>query len=151
MRLHFTLGELEAKERDPEATSLFLDLDGNVTEGRGANFFIVSDGQLRTSTNRNVLQGVSRQVVLELAHRLGIPAVKEDFQPYDVFNAQEAFFTSTPYCLIPVTKFNGMPIRDGKPGPVTQQLMAAWSEMVGVDFVQQALSRLSPGERAALT
>jgi branched-chain amino acid aminotransferase len=99
---------------------------------------------LKTPTTRNALAGVSRATVLELAAGLGIPALETDIQPYDVYTAEEAFFTSTPYCMMPATRFNGLPIGDGAVGPVTKRLLAAWSELVGVDIVAQGLNQLVP-------
>ena len=61
-----------------------------------------------------------------------------NLQPYDLYTADEAFFSSTPYCMLPVTTFDKRAIGDGKPGPVFKQLMSAWSERVGVDVVGQA-------------
>ena len=118
------------------------DINGNITENKGGNFFIVTDGTLRTPTTHSVLAGVSRQTVLELAASLGIPAVEEDIQLYDVETADEAFFTSTPYSLLPATRINGITIGDGVPGPISKRLLAAWSELVGVDIVAQANGKL---------
>jgi branched-chain amino acid aminotransferase len=67
-------------------------------------------------------------------------------QPYDFYTADEAFFTSTPYCIMPATRFNGLPIGDGQVGPVTKRLLAAWSELVGVDIIGQGQRQLPPRE-----
>lgn len=61
---------------------------------------------------------------------------------YDLYTADEVFFTSTPYCIMPATKFNGVKVGDGQVGPVTKQLLAAWSELTGVDIVAQAQRQL---------
>jgi branched-chain amino acid aminotransferase len=61
-----------------------------------------------------------------------------DFQLYDIYTADEAFFTSTPYCIMPATRINGLPVGDGHVGAVTKRLLAAWSDLVGVDIVAQA-------------
>jgi branched-chain amino acid aminotransferase len=53
------------------------------------------------------------------------------------------FFTSTPYCIMPSTKFNNLPVGDGKVGPITKRLLAAWSELVGMDIVGQAQSQIN--------
>jgi branched-chain amino acid aminotransferase len=138
-RMHYFLADQEARLVDPDAVALLLDLDGNVTETSGANFLIVERGTIVSPTLRNTLPGVSRSVVIELASRLGIPFVERDIQVYNVINADEAFTASTPYCLMPVTKINGVAIGDGKPGTVFHRLIAAWSEDVGVDIVGQIL------------
>ncbi|MEZ4678508.1 MAG: aminotransferase class IV [Caldilineaceae bacterium] len=137
-RMAYTLAEMEVKLVDPQAQSILLDIHGNVAENKGGNFFIVSEGVLKTPHARSALAGVSRATVLELAAQLAIPVAVTDFQPYDIYTADEAFFTSTPYCIMPATKFNGLPVGDGQVGPLTQRLLAAWSELVGVDIVAQA-------------
>lgn len=137
-RMAYTLAEMEVKLVDPQAQSVLLDIHGNVAENKGGNFFIYSEGVLRTPHARSALAGISRATVLELAAQLGIPTEVTDFQPYDIYTADEAFFTSTPYCIMPATKFNGLPVGDGQVGPVTKKLLRAWSELVGVDIIAQA-------------
>ena len=141
-RMAYTLAEIEVKLIDPQAQGVLLDIDGNIAENKGGNFFIVADGVLKTPTTRNALAGVSRATVLELAAQLGILAQETDIQPYDVYTADEAFFTSTPYCIMPATRFNGLPVGDGQVGPIARRLLAAWSELVGVDIVAQGLQQL---------
>ncbi len=141
-RLAYTLAEAEVKLVDPQAQSIILDTDGNVTENKGGNFFIWADGLLKTPHARGALAGVSRETVLELAQTQGIPTQIADFQPYDIYTADEAFFTSTPYCIMPATKFNGLPVGDGAVGPVTKRLLQAWSDLVGLDIVAQAQGHL---------
>ena len=141
-RLAYTLAEAEVKLVDPQAQSIILDTDGNVTENKGGNFFIWADGILKTPHARGALAGISRETALELAADLGIPTQTTDFQPYDIYTADEAFFTSTPYCIMPATKFNGLPVGDGAVGPVTKRLLQAWSDLVGLDIVSQAQSHL---------
>lgn len=136
-RMHYYLADHEARLVDPDAIALLLDLDGNVTETSGANFLIVEQGTIVSPTLTNILPGISRQSVIELAGRLGIPFVERDIQVHSVMNANEAFLSSTPYCLMPVTKINGVAIGTGQPGPMFRQLLAAWSEMVGVDVAGQ--------------
>jgi branched-subunit amino acid aminotransferase/4-amino-4-deoxychorismate lyase len=57
-----------------------------------------------------------------------------------VINAEEAFLSSTPYCLAPVTQINGIPIGKGKPGPVFEKLITLWSDKVGLDVKEQILN-----------
>ena len=142
-RLPYTLAEMEAKLVDPEAQSVILDLDGHVAENKGGNIFAVSKGVLRTPTTVNCLAGVTRATTLELAQKLGIPTEETVLQPYDLATADEMFFTSTPYCIMPSTKFNGHAVGDGQVGPVTKQLLAAWSELVGLDIVGQAEAQIN--------
>lgn len=142
-RMAYTLAEIEVKLVDPQAQGILLDIDGNIAENKGGNFFIVADGVLKTPLVSNALAGISRATVIELAGSLGIGVCETNIQPYDVYTADEAFFTSTPYCIMPATRFNGLPVGDGAVGPITQRLLAAWSELVGVDIVAQGLNQLS--------
>jgi branched-subunit amino acid aminotransferase/4-amino-4-deoxychorismate lyase len=136
-RMHFYLAEQEARLVDPEAMALLLDLAGNVTETSTANFLIVERGMIVSPTTVNTLPGTSRAMVIELAGKLGVPFVERDLQVYHAMNADEAFLTSTPYCLMPVTKINGVAIGNGTPGPLARRLLAAWSKEVGLDIEMQ--------------
>lgn len=149
-RMNLVLAELEAQQRDPEALALLLDLEGNITEYTSGNFFIVRKGELVTPFEHHVLGGISREVVMELAADLGIPCREAAMTPYDVYNADEAFITSTSKCMLPVRSLNGIAIGHQIPGPVTKRLLDAWSASVEMDIVEQALGHLSPDERQAL-
>jgi branched-chain amino acid aminotransferase len=149
-RMNLVLAELEAQQHDPEAWALLLDLDGNITEYTSGNFFMVRQGNLITPFERKALGGISREVVVELAEELGIPCREADITPYDVYNADEAFITSTSKCILPVGRLNGIRIGQTIPGPVTRRLLETWSARVELDIVAQALGHLSPEERQAL-
>lgn len=144
-RMAYTLAEAEVKLVDPKAQGIILDIYGNVAENKGANVFLVSEGELRTPTTANALAGVSRETIFELAATTGVPIREMDLQMYDLYTADEIFFTSTPYCIMPATKFNGLPVGEGKVGPVVKQLLAAWSELVGLDIVGQGQAQQSAG------
>jgi branched-chain amino acid aminotransferase len=137
-RIYYQIANLQAQKVDPQAWALLMDEDGFLTEGTGSNFFVVKDGGLLTPEPRNVLRGVTRQSVLELAQRLELPCRECNLEPYDVMTAEEAFFTSTPFTIMPATRFNGHAVGTGEPGPVTRRLMSAWDQMVEVDMVAQA-------------
>ena len=136
-RMHFYLADQEVRRIDPEASALLLDLGGNIAETSTTNFLIVERGTIVSPTTVNTLPGISRAMVIELAQKLGIAFVERDLQVYNVMNADEAFLTSTPFCLMPVTKINGAPIGDGKPGAMTRRILAAWSAEVGLDIERQ--------------
>ena len=138
-RMNFNLADLEAADVDPEAWPILTDAEGSLTEGTGYNVFLVTDGVIRTPGDRNILQGVSRGMVFDLARQLNIPLVEEDLQPYDLYTADEAFFSGTSPCILPVSKVDQREIGDGRPGPIVEQLLSAWSETVGMDIVDQAL------------
>ena len=141
-RLHWYLAEREAKAIDPAAIALLLDQHGCVTESNSGNLFIVRDGHLLTPRAESTLSGVSQEFVMELARVQGLTVARADLTPDYVHRADEAFLTSTTYCLMPVTRLNNAPVGDGRPGPIFQRLLASWSESVGVDLREQA-ERLS--------
>jgi len=141
--MNLILADREAKAHHPGAWAVLLDVNGNLSEGIGSNIFLVRDGALLTPKARYVLAGISRQTVIELAGRLGIPAAEADVDLYDAYTADEAFLTSTSLCLCGVRAINGQPLAAGAPpGPVTRRLTEAYAELVGCDFVGQYLRRL---------
>lgn len=146
-RMHYYLADQEARQVDAEAMALLLDLAGNVTETSTANLMIVEDGAVVSPTTVNTLPGLSRAMVIELCGKLGIPFRERDLQVYNVMNGAEAFLTSTPYCLMPVTRINGVPIGKGQPGPLGRRLLAAWSDLVGLDIDKQ----IQEGARRRMT
>ncbi len=146
-RMAYTLAEMEVKLVDAEAQSVILDIHGNVAENKGGNVFVVSDGFLRTPRAANCLAGISRETVMQLARDMSICVEETELQPYDLYTADEVFFTSTPYCIMPATKFNGLPVGDGQVGAMTQRLLAAWSKLVGMDIVEQAMKQLKGSDQ----
>lgn len=141
-RMHMWIGEQQARLVDPKAIALFLDGQGNITETGGSNFVIYRDGTVVSPRRSNILWGVSLQVLSEMVREMGIGFVEDDIQVYDVVNAEEAWVPTTPYCLGPVTRINGIPIGGGKPGPVWRKIVDRWSEIVGKDiYAEVALSR----------
>ena len=141
-RLFYTLGEMEAKLVDPDAQSIMLDIYGNVAENKGGNIFIVRDGKLITPTTANCLEGLTRATTIEIAKSLDIEVIEAVIQPYDLSVSDELFITSTPYSIMPATKYNGLTIADGKIGPITKKLIQGWSDRVGLDIVKQAENQL---------
>lgn len=138
-RLNFVQAELEVADVDPSAQPILLDDSGNLSEGIGYNVFLVKDGVLKTPTDRSILQGISRGVLIELAERLEIPFSEEDLQPYDLYTADEVFFSRTSPRIVPVSRVDNRAVGEECPGPITRQLISAHSEMVGVDIVDQAM------------
>jgi branched-chain amino acid aminotransferase len=137
-RLHWWLAEQEAHLVDAAAMPLLLDLQGNLTETSGSNFLLVKDGTVYSPVPRNILLGISRKVVTELCAKLGIRFVERDLQVHDAITADEAFVTTTPYCMAPVTRFNGITVGNGAVGgPVFNRILDAWSNEVGVDIRAQ--------------
>jgi branched-chain amino acid aminotransferase len=137
-RMHYLMANIQAsKHVGSNNWALLLDPDGFVAEGTGSNFFTVSRGTLYTPEGRNVLRGISRDYVFELAAELGLPCKERNLEVYDVVNADEAFMTGTPFAILPVIGIEGSPIGDGRPGPLTKRLTGQWSKNVGLDIVAQ--------------
>jgi len=150
-RIHYLMANIEVADYAGKNNwALLLDPDGFVTEGTGDNFFIVKDGAIITPEGRNVLRGISRDYIFELAQQLKLSCVEKNFGTYDVYNADEAFMTGTPFCLMPVTKLNGAEIANGKRGEITDRLLKTWSKNVGVDIEKQikTWSKRSAGQRS---
>ena len=126
--LNMIVADQEVDALDPGAWAVLLDMDGNLAEGRGSNIFLVRDGALMTPRPVQVLPGISRQTVIELADELGIPCREVDLDLYDAYAADEAFLTSTSLCICPVRSINGLRV-GGDPvfGPVTQRLIDAYA------------------------
>jgi branched-chain amino acid aminotransferase len=137
-RIYYQLANIQAQRMDPLSWALLTDDQGFITEGTGSNFFVVRRGEVYTPPGRNILLGITRAAVLELLKDLSIPTHERDFGLYEVMNGDEAFFTATSFGIMPCTSINGQPIGAGTPGAITSKLIAAWSEMVGVDIVAQA-------------
>jgi len=136
----------EAQQVDPAAIPLMLDVDGNLCETDTTNVFFVSKGKLCTPSARTVLGGITREVVFELAAKLGLEVVEGDFTPFDMYNAEEAFLSGTSGSITPVNVMNGKSIGSDLPGPVTLRLIKAWNELLGYDYVAQAIRHLGDNE-----
>ena len=143
-RLNFALAQLEATDVDPEAYPLLTDDKGNITERIQANVMVVQNGVIKSPRDRTRLQGDARRLIGEISERLSIPLVEEDLQPYDLYTADEVFFSNTAFCVMPVSKVDDRQVGETVPGPITRQLQAAWSEIIGMDFVDQALNFKPP-------
>lgn len=138
-RIHYMMANIEVGRFAGEDNwALLLDTDGFIAEGTGDNFFMVKNGQIITPEGRNVLRGVSRAYIMDIVvPALGMEVVETNIEPYDVYNADEAFLTGTPFCMLPMTSFNGVKISNGEVGPVFQKLLQQWGGNVGLDIQAQ--------------
>lgn len=143
--LNMMIAQREVEATAPGAWALMLDVNGDVAEGPGANFFVVKNGVVYTPRRDFVLAGVSRQVAIELCARLDIPCVEDTVQVQRAMTGDEAFFTSTSLCICPTATINGRALPGGAPGPVTKRLMDAFAEEAGFDYVGQYLRFLGVG------
>jgi len=137
-RLFYQMANIEVSQVKGENNwALLLDPDGFITEGTGDNFFIVKNGQIITPEGRNILRGISRDYIFELSDELGIDCEERNIEPYDVYDADEAFMTGTPFCLLPTVTLNSIRIGNEKMGPITKKILKKWSDNVGLDIKKQ--------------
>jgi branched-chain amino acid aminotransferase len=127
-KLHEVVALLQAIEAGGDE-ALMLDTEGHVATCNATNFFIVTGGEVWTSTGEHCLNGITRRLVLELATAEGLPAHERDFGLDDVYAADEAFVTGTFGALTPVASVDGRRIGPGAgPGPVTERLAQRYRE-----------------------
>lgn len=138
-RIFYLMANIEAGQIEGENNwALMLDPDGFVAEGTGDNFFIIKSGVVITPEGRNILRGISRDYVMnELCAQLGMPIVEKNIEAYDVYTADEAFMTGTPFCMLPVTSLNGVAIGKGVVGEGFNRLIGQWSANTGIDIIRQ--------------
>ncbi len=138
-RMHYYLADREAAAAEPGSRAVLLDRDGFITEASTANVLLYrEDRGLFCPPLEKVLNGISLLVTMQLARQMSLPVAHGDVTPEDLAAADEVFLTSTPVCILPVTRLNGRPIGGGKPGPIFARLLSAWNRMVGLDIVLQA-------------
>jgi branched-chain amino acid aminotransferase len=140
-RLHYFLADREAHAVEPGARALLAHADGRISETTTANVAIVRRGMIVAPPDADALPGVSLAHVERLAATLGIACRRDSLRATDLAGADEILLTSTPSCILPATRFDGRPVGSGRPGPVLQQLLAAWSHDVGLDIAAQARCR----------
>jgi branched-chain amino acid aminotransferase len=110
--------------------ALMLNHEGYVAECTGDNVFIVRNGKLETPpASAGALIGITRQVVIELAAKLGMPVSEPNLTRYDLMTADECFLTGTAAEIVPVASLDGRSIGDGKPGPLTLKLIAEFRKL----------------------
>lgn len=129
------VARIEATEKGLDETIILND-EGYIAEGGGSNVFFVQGGKLITpSADSGIIPGVTREVVLELAARLGISMREGPVGIGAIKRCEEAFMTNAIIEIMPVTQVNdnegnSATINGGRPGKITQQLTAAYREMV---------------------
>jgi branched-chain amino acid aminotransferase len=111
--------------------AIMLNASGLVAEATGDNVFIVRRGEVMTPPlNAGVLEGVTRDLVMDLGRQAGLPVLEADISRYDLYTCDECFLTGTAAEVVPVTSVDGRLVGDGKPGPITRQLMTAFKKKV---------------------
>ena len=110
--------------------AIMLDPWGNVAEGTGENIFIVRRGELKTPPLTAILEGITRDSVIELARTMGVGLREEAFSRDELYAADEAFFTGTAAEITPIREVDGRTIGPGKPGHVTTKLQQSFFDVV---------------------
>lgn len=133
-RLGSVLAVMEAQLRGANE-ALWMDAMGTVTESTASNFGIVREGVIVTPPCwLGLLAGITRDVLFELARELGVPIREVPLTRHEVYNADEAFLTSTLKEILAVTTIDGRRIRTGRPGPLTRRLQRAFRELVETEL-----------------
>jgi branched-chain amino acid aminotransferase len=119
--LDLTMSLFEAYDQDAHTTVLPL-ADGTITEGPGYNIFVVKDGALATP-DRGIFEGITRRTVTEIAADLQMKCEVRPVRVEELDEADELFSSTTAGGITPITSYNGKPLGDGKPGPVTKRIL----------------------------
>jgi branched-chain amino acid aminotransferase len=126
--LNHVLMRMEANEAGAN-DAIELDMEGYVCEAPGYNVFAVKRGALSTPAD-NILMGITRDTVIELARDAGLPFRAHRLQVFDLYNADEVFLSSTAGGIVPVVQLDGRVIGNGRPGPITVQLRESYHKLL---------------------
>jgi len=111
--------------------ALMLNHKGDVAECTGDNIFVVRKGEIHTpSIDSGILEGITRNAVIDLAREAGLKVTERTMDRYDVYTADECFLTGTAAEVIPVVECDGRPLGEGRPGPITRDLLKRFHELV---------------------
>jgi len=132
--LNNILAKIEANAKGGDE-AIFLDKLGFISEGSGDNIFIVKNGTILTPPTINSLPGITREVVVEIVKKLGIPFAERNLSLYDLYTADEVFVTGTAAEIAPIVEVDGRKIGDGKPGKVTKRLMEEFEKVTQTEGV----------------
>ncbi|MCH5377333.1 MAG: aminotransferase class IV [Planctomycetes bacterium] len=139
-RMHYYLADLYARRVQPTARALLLDHEHHVLEASTANIIVfLRDEGIVSPPQEKILPGVSVGVVAELAERLGMEFRHRDLTLEELRQADEVMLCSTSPCVWPVTELDGHPVGGNRPGETCRRLLAAWSDLVGLDIPAQAI------------
>ena len=128
--LNSVLSKVEANMSGADE-AICLDKNGFVAEGVGENLFIVKNGKLLTPpSSTGALAGITAQVVIKLAKKLGYDVAETNITPFQLFTADEVFFSGTAAEIVPIREVNKRQIGNGSPGPVAKKLMAEFQKVV---------------------
>ena len=128
--LNNILAKIEANAKGGDE-AIFLDSNGYICEGSGDNIFIIKNGKVYTPPTISNLKGITRATAIELLVEKGYEVLEENVGVFDLFTADEVFVTGTAAEAAPITKVDGRLIGDGKPGPITGEMVKAFEEITG--------------------
>ena len=126
--LNNILGKIEANEKGGDE-AIFLDNNGYISEGSGDNIFVIKNGKVVTPPTINNLRGITRAVAIDLLKEMTYPITEANIGLFDLYTADEVFVTGTAAEAAPIVKIDGRRIGNGKLGPVTKKVVAAFSEV----------------------
>jgi branched-chain amino acid aminotransferase len=110
--------------------ALLLDTEGYVSEGSGENIFIVRNGILKTTPLTSILEGITRNSIIEMANNEGIKVIEQRFTRDEVYISDEAFFTGTAAEVTPIREVDGRSIGNGRPGKITKRLQSIFFDSI---------------------
>lgn len=128
-KLHEVVALVQALEAGADE-ALMLDIHGFVATCNATNFFIVSKGEVWTSTGQYCMNGITRSKLIKVSKEQGIPCREKNFSLFDAYGAEEAFVTGTFGGLTPVIDIDGRSIGEGTPGPMTQYLESLYRDEI---------------------
>jgi branched-chain amino acid aminotransferase len=137
-RLHWWLADQQAAKLEPGSKALLLDHAGFITETSTSCFYLVRDGKISTP-DQGVLRSLSSEIVEELALVLQIPFCRRQIAADELSTADEAFLSSTPVGLLPVSHIDGRPYQFSQPNSVFTRLMEKWETLTGLNPARQIL------------
>ena len=110
--------------------ALILDIDDNVNEGSGENFFTIINNTIHTPKDATVLNGITRQTVMKIARDLNYRVEETNISVDDVKSSDEAFFTGTAAEVTPIIQVDDVKINDGKPGEITKKIQKIYFDLI---------------------
>jgi branched-chain amino acid aminotransferase len=125
------LSALREAHRKKAYEAILLNSEGEVAEGSMSNVFLVAKGVVRTPPiSAGILEGITRELVIEVAREEGYPVEERGFKPEELLGADEVFITASSRQIVPIVQVDKTRIGNGKPGPVTRALIAAYKDKV---------------------
>jgi branched-chain amino acid aminotransferase len=140
--LNLVMAKLEARAAGAHE-ALLLDLDGHICEAPGYNVFVLHGQKLRTPAH-DILEGVTRATVMDLARKAGLDVEACDLELYDAYTSDELLLCSTAGGVLPAAEIDGRQIGSGEPGPVFKMLDQAYKELLASGTRSTRIDTLSP-------